>query len=365
MSQFSINMLSSADSVPGQGVGSAYVEQVQLVEDGSKGMFDVYINDNKYHEIQHFHTINYKHYIKMKRGGSINVAYVHFLPHTLDGSIKLPKLIFNIFKKYVIKFYRSADALIVVNPIFIKELSQYNIPLEKIHYIPNYVSKDMFYKQEAEEVAKTKEKYKIGLNTKVVLGVGQIQTRKGVIDFVEVAKKLPEYEFVWCGGFSFGNITDGYKELKEIVDNPPSNVKFLGIITREEMNSIYNVADVLFMPSYNELFPMSILEAISSGVPLLLRDLELYEDILFRKYINANDNDSFASSLKELFTDEALYNKYSEASREISKFYSKESVYNQWEKFYQEIYKKDNDKINFSKIKKQRFKEELKSTSGK
>ena len=27
-------------------------------------------------------------------------------------------------------------------------------------------------------------------------------------------------------------ITDGYKELKAIVDNPPKNVKFLGIIPR-------------------------------------------------------------------------------------------------------------------------------------
>lgn len=60
------------------------------------------------------------------------------------------------------------------------------------------------------------------------------------------------------------------------MDNPPKNVKFIGIIPRTEMNEIFNMADVLFMPSFSELFPMSILEAVNSSKPVLLRDLELY-----------------------------------------------------------------------------------------
>ena len=56
---------------------------------------------------------------------------------------------------------------------------------------------------------------------------------------------LPDITFVWAGGFSFGKITDGYDELKEIYQNPPSNVHFIGIVQREEMNDIYNLADIL------------------------------------------------------------------------------------------------------------------------
>ena len=40
-------MLSSADKVDGQGVGSAYLEQVSLVKEGAKDLFDVKINDKK------------------------------------------------------------------------------------------------------------------------------------------------------------------------------------------------------------------------------------------------------------------------------------------------------------------------------
>lgn len=43
----------------------------------------------------------------------------------------------------------------------------------------------------------------IGKDKFVVLGVGQIQHRKGVLDFVEVAKEFPELQFVWAGGLLF------------------------------------------------------------------------------------------------------------------------------------------------------------------
>ena len=307
MKKIKINMLSKADSVEGQGVGSAYLEQVGLLREGASDVFDIVINDKNDADIVHVHSINPNFYFKMKNTKGVSVCYVHFLPHTLDGSIKLPKPIFNIFKKYVIKFYNNADHLVVVNPIFIKDLEKYNIKREKITYIPNYVSKDNFYKKSKKEKDTIRSELGISKNSFVVLGVGQIQTRKGVLDFVSVAKSLPDITFVWCGGFSFGKITDGYDELKQVYENPPSNLKFLGIVPRDKMNDMFNMADLLFMPSYNELFPMAILEAVNIGIPLLLRDLDLYEDILFKKYLSGNNNDEFVLCIKKLSSDLKFY----------------------------------------------------------
>lgn len=327
-------MLSSADKVAGQGVGSAYLEQVNLVREGASDLFDIYINSHKKCDIVHVHTVDLWNYFRMNKG--VSVCYVHFLPDTLDGSIKLPRFAFNVFKKYVTKFYNKADHLVVVNPIFIDDLVKFGIDREKITYIPNYVSREKFYKKDASLIRK---KYNISNDAFVVLGVGQVQTRKGVMDFIDVANKMPDTTFVWCGGFSFGRITDGYDELKKIYENPPKNVIFTGIVPREEMNDMYNMADLLFMPSYNELFPMSILEAINSSKPLLLRDLDLYKDILFEKYMKGTNNDEFVSKLKDLKNDKKLYNKYSKLSNEISDFYSKEHVLEIWKEFYQSIVK--------------------------
>ena len=347
MKKIKINMLSKADSVEGQGVGSAYLEQVGLLREGASDVFDIVINDKNDADIVHVHSINPNFYFKMKNTKGVSVCYVHFLPHTLDGSIKLPKPIFNIFKKYVIKFYNNADHLVVVNPIFIKDLEKYNIKREKITYIPNYVSKDNFYKKSKKEKDTIRSELGISKDSFVVLGVGQIQTRKGVLDFVSVAKSLPDITFVWCGGFSFGKITDGYDELKQVYENPPSNLKFLGIVPRDKMNDMFNMADLLFMPSYNELFPMAILEAVNIGIPLLLRDLDLYEDILFKKYLSGNNNDEFVLCIKKLSSDLKFYQKYSKLSDEISDYYSKENILKIWIKFYQDILKeKDkNEKV--------------------
>ena len=340
MNKIRVNMLSKADSVDGQGVGSAYLELVKLLKEDGKDEFEITINKGiKNCDIIHAHTVEPRSYFRIKRAKVPTVAYVHFLPDTLDGSIKLPKPIFKIFKKYVIRFYKNADHLVVVNPIFKKDMVKAGLDENKITYIPNFVSKEKFYKKTDSEIKELRKKYGINENEFAVLGAGQVQTRKGVLDFVEVAKMLPDVKFIWAGGFSFGAITDGHAELKRVMDNPPENVKFLGIIPREEMNDLFNACDLLFVPSYNELFPMTILEAVSTDTPILLRNLELYEDILFKKYPCADNNEDFSKIINKLKEDKNFYNEQVENSKYISNFYSKDNVYKLWKEFYTSILK--------------------------
>ena len=342
MNKIKVNMLSMADKVDGQGVGSAYLELIKLLKEDGKDKFEIQINENiKNCDIIHAHTIEPRNYIKMKKAKVPTVSYVHFLPDTLDGSIKIPKFAFKIFKKYVISFYKNADHLVVVNPIFKKDMVKYGLDENKITYIPNFVSKEKFFKMKKNDIKNVRKKLNIKDDEFVVLGAGQVQHRKGVVDFVEVAKKLPDITFIWAGGFSFGNITDGHKELQKIMENPPKNVKFLGIIPRDKMNELFNASDLLFVPSYNELFPMTILEACSTNTPLLLRDLELYEDILFKKYLKANNNEEFAKIINDLRINKDEYKRQVDNSKYISNFYTKDNVYKLWTNFYESILKEN------------------------
>lgn len=338
MDKIVVNMLSMADSVDGQGVGSAYLELMKLLKEDGKDDFEIQLNKGvKKCDIVHAHTVEPRNYFKLKFSKKPTVAYVHFLPETLDGSIKLPKLFFKIFKKYVIKFYKKADHLVVVNPIFKKDMIKAGLDETKIEYIPNFVSKEQFYKKTDDEILEIRKKYGFDKDDFIVLGAGQVQNRKGVLDFASVARKLPDIKFIWAGGFSFGAITDGHTELKKLMENPPSNLKFLGIVPRNEMNDIFNLSNLLFVPSYNELFPMTILEACSTQTPILLRNLELYEDILFNKYMSASNNDDFKKSILDIKNNKDVLKKQIENVNYISNFYSKDNIYKLWKEFYSRV----------------------------
>lgn len=335
-----INMLSSATKVKGQGVSSAYIEQVNLVTDGLKNKFEIKINKLSLCDIMHYHTIDFKFFLSMPfaRINGTSVAYVHFVPETLEDSIKLPFGIKQLFYKYVMAFYRNADHLVVVNPYFIEILKSYNIDESKITYIPNYVSEENFYNYDEPRIKAIKGKYNIPLDKFIVLGVGQVQSRKGIMDFIRVANSLPQIQFIWAGGFSFGAITEGYKELKLVMENPPNNVKFIGIIEREQMNDIYNIADLMFLPSFSELFPMSVLESMSLKIPILLRDLDIYHNILFDYYLKGKDATDFTGIIKELQENKEFHKKWSDNSWKCHEFYSKNYVLEMWKQFYEKIY---------------------------
>ena len=326
-----IRVFSKATSVPGQGVGAAYVEQLNLIQQ-SKRLVVLQPNEPR-PDLVHIHTINFRYWLAMLFIKIPRVVYVHFLPSTLSSSIKLPRLFFGILKWYVKVFYKTASHLVVVNPIFIDPLIKMGIKKERIVFIPNYVDESKF----ATKVSNASIRKQWQFKRFTVLGVGQVQHRKGVLDFIEVAKKLPAVDFVWAGGFSFKAMTAGYEELKKVMENPPKNVRFLGIVPREKMNELYHGCNLFFLPSFDELMPMSVLEAAVCDKPILLRDLELYQPVFFNHYLSAHDVDGFVKMIKQLSENKEMYQQSLDHPRWLKNYYLKEAILKQWEDFYQEV----------------------------
>lgn len=336
-----INMFSQADSVKGQGVGSAYLEQLKLVKEGLSDIFEISVNKSYKADIIHYHTLNIPYYLSIpfaKKYGT-TVCYVHFLPETVQTSLNLPSPARKSFNGYMLSFYKHVDKLVTVNPYFIDRLEEYGVDRNKVTYIPNFVSEEEFYPLNPEDKHLLCAKYGIDKDRFTVVGVGQLQTRKGVFDFFECAEKLPDVQFVWAGGFSFGAMTEGYDKIKKVMENPPKNLKFLGIVDRSKMNEIYNLADLMFLPSFEELFPMTILEAMNCGVPILLRDIPIYNNILFDYYEKELSVDGFIKTIEKLINDKEYYNKASENSWRGHLFYNREHVLQMWREFYLSILK--------------------------
>ena len=241
-------------------------------------------------------------------------------------------------KSYVIDFYKRMDQIVVVNPIFIDKLTEYGLDRNKIRYIPNFVAKSEFYEQTQAKKNATRQELGIPQDKFVVFGDGQVQARKGVDDFAKLAEANPDYQFIWAGGFSFGKITDGYDHFKQLVENPPKNLTFTGIIDREKLVDYLNMADLFLLPSFDELFPMSVLEAFSCGTPVLLRDLDLYRAIIDGYYLAGKDSAEMNEQLRFAATHPEVLARQQELSRKASQQYSEDHLAEIWRDFYQEQY---------------------------
>lgn len=330
-----IHMYSSALSVKGQGVGSAYSELINLLKEYFPDKIKIVINKLGKADISHYHTIDPLFYLEtFLPGRGVKVGYVHFLPETIEGSLNLPRFAKKIFYKYMISFYKRMDQIVVVNPVFGKKLENYGISASKITYIPNFVSKKEFYPMSRDQKLKMREKLGIPADKFTVIGVGQVQERKGVPDFIELAKRHPEMEFVWVGGFSFGKMTDGYDELKKVINDPPENLKFPGILDRDEMNEYYNMADLFLLPSFNELFPMSILEAFNVGLPVMVRDLELYHSIIDGYYLGTKNVDDMDQQLTMLQSDQEKMADLKARAQAGAEYYSENRLAKIWLDYY-------------------------------
>ena len=333
-----INMLSSSEKVAGQGVSGAYRELVHLLQRDAKEELIVTENLPIEADITHFHTIDFPYYLstfQKKRSGR-KIGYVHFLPDTLEGSLKIPFFLKGIVKRYVFSFYNRMEHLVVVNPMFIEDLVAAGIPREKVTYIPNFVNKEKWHPLPKEEVLRLREDLGLDQHQFIVVGAGQVQKRKGIDDFIRLAEELPQITFIWAGGFSFGGMTDGYEKYKKMMENPPKNLLFPGIVTPERMRELYSLADIFLLPSYNELFPMTILEAASCDAPIMLRDLDLYKVILEGNYHATADKDEMKQSILEYQKNPDRLKELKEKAKKISREYSEEHLLQIWLEFYQE-----------------------------
>ena len=163
---------------------------------------------------------------------------------------------------------------------------------------------------------------------KVVLAIARVSPPKKTDLFVDVARLLPQYNFVWIGN---------QREVTEFGELP-SNCHFLGNIPNA--GAFCSKADLLILPSNYEGLPMVILEAMCFGKPVVASDVGGISEIVRNEvngYTLENNAQLFADKIRHILEDEALYSKFSENSFDI---FQKELTVEKMVQGYLEIYKR-------------------------
>lgn len=165
-------------------------------------------------------------------------------------------------------------------------------------------------------------------NKKVVLTIARVFPPKKADLFVDVARLLPQYNFVWIGN---------QREVTEFGELP-DNCHFLGNIPNA--GAFCSKADLLMLPSNYEGLPMVILEAMSFGKPVVSSDVGGVSEIVrndVNGYALENNPDLFAEKIKYILENEEMYSIFSKNSLDI---FQKELTVEKMVQGYLDIYKK-------------------------
>ncbi|QDW75098.1 glycosyltransferase family 4 protein [Lachnospiraceae bacterium KGMB03038] len=217
--------------------------------------------------------------------------------HSFIGSDVLAPL----FKKWICHCYEMGDVIVTPTEYSRRLLLEYGIK-KPIYAVTNGVD-IQFFQPDKEAGERFRRRYHIPADKKVVISAGHLIERKGIFDFLELARRMPETQFVWFGG-DFRLALP--RKVKKTVKGRPGNVIFAGYVEAYELKEAYCGADAFAFLSYEETEGIVVLEALASGVPVLVRDIPVYDGWLEDgvQVYKANSAEGFRRRLDQVFAED-------------------------------------------------------------
>jgi glycosyltransferase involved in cell wall biosynthesis len=165
---------------------------------------------------------------------------------------------------------KRARKIIAVSHFTKWELTNYyKIPERKIRVIHNGVDINKF-KPAAD---KRRVKMQLGLNPDdlAIVSVGRLYARKGLFTLIEsmpaIIKRFPTAKFIISGKGQ----SDEMHKLNDHAERlgVKGNIVFTGYTPDKELPKLYQAADVFAFSTFYEHHPFAVLEALSTGLPIV------------------------------------------------------------------------------------------------
>ncbi|MCP4049958.1 MAG: glycosyltransferase family 4 protein [bacterium] len=311
MKKIKLNLVAENFIGEANGVYTAFLEAVDNLK--KEKDIDLSVNDDSGNcDVIHTHSIGVKcMWLSFLYNRKLIIS-AHVVPDSFTGSLIFSSLWKPLARWYLKFIYNRARMVIAVSPLVKSELEKIGVNSE-IQVLCNSVDRTKF-KKDRDLRKRFRKKFKLSDSDFIALCVGQIQPRKGIYDFLETARNLPDIKFVWVGGRPFGRLTADYDNMTKAVDEASDNTIFPGIVDFQDMPGIYAAADIYFMPSYQENFAFATIEASSLKLPLVLRDNVEYPSSLFTHYLKGRNANDFTDCIKKLYSDKTYLSNWQNES---------------------------------------------------
>jgi glycosyltransferase involved in cell wall biosynthesis len=178
-------------------------------------------------------------------------------------------------RRYLARFHRRAQTTLVPTGQLAGELN--DLGVHDVRVLRRGVDTARFHPEHRDEALR--ESWGAGVDTPVVLSVGRVAPEKNLHVVIEayraLARRVPEARCVIVG--------DGPGRAALEAANP--DVIFAGTRRGEELAAYYASADLFVFPSLTETFGNVVLEAMSSGIPVVA-----YAEAAAREFIRNGQN---------------------------------------------------------------------------
>ena len=254
------------------GIGRARRHQIMACE--SAGI-DYTLNPLDNYDILHINTtlLNSKSMVENARRHRRKVIYhAHSTQEDFRNSFLFSNQLAPFVKHHLISLYSSADEIITPTDYAKKLLEGYGIKLP-ITAISNGIDLNRFVYNKA-KVEAFRRYFSLNEDDKVVLGVGMLFERKGILDFFEVARALPQYKFIWFGTTPKISLPHS---INKALEDPPINVIMPGYVKGAIIEGAYLASSCFFFPSFEETEGIVTLEALASRQQVIVRDIGAFE----------------------------------------------------------------------------------------
>ena len=326
------------------GLGKAIMHQMQALE--SEGIeYTTNLKDD--YDILHINTWWLKSYFvakKAKKMGKKVVYHAHSTEEDFKNSFILSNKVSKIVKWWLIKCYSLGDVIVTPTPYSKKLLSHYKgLEHKKIYAISNGIDLSLFKKDKKAGDMFRKE-YGYTKDDKVVIGIGLYIRRKGIVDFVKLAKKLPEYKFIWFGSSPLSVAT---KDVKDAVNTKLDNLKFAGHVDQSMIKAALNGCDLYLFPTLEETEGIPIIEACAVGANAIIRDIKIFDDWLYdgKNVYKAKDLEEFEIKTRKILT--GKLKSVSDKAYEVAKERDIKEVGKQLHKVYDYVIKNNKEQKKF------------------
>ena len=266
-------------------------------------------NPSDDYDILHINTYFLKSYRlakKAKKQGKKIVYHAHSTEEDYKDGFIFGRQTSKIFKKILIKCYSLGDIIITPTPYSKRLLEGYKgLENKKIVALSNGIELDLF-KQNKNDRENFRKRYNYTEKDKVIIGIGLYSRRKGIVDFVNLAKRLPEYKFIWFGSSPLSIATS---DVKKAVRTKLDNLTFAGYVEQKRIVEAMNGCDLYLFPTLEETEGIPIIEACACKTKALIRDIHVFSEWLEdgKNVYKAKDIDEFEEKIKKILNDELPY----------------------------------------------------------